>query len=171
MQQSAIKIAMEKGSASLEMSLAADGTLLIQIAGAWLLDSGAPTFDAFSSVLEKDKGMARAVYDASRLGDWDSAALSFLVQTSQALRKRGITEDRSGLPTGLQRLIALAQAVPERAGARSDDGEILMWGFRRAAVCAGVLAVMSLAWNFHNFTPRSSAELVADSAMNMGVEP
>lgn len=111
---------MEKGSARLEMSLAADGTLLIQIAGAWLLDRGAPTFDAFAPVLEKDKGMARAVYDASRLGDWDSAALSFLVQTSQALRNRGIAEDRSRLPTGLQRLIVLAQAVPERAGARSE---------------------------------------------------
>ncbi len=120
MQQSAIKIAMEKGSARLEMSLAVDGTLLIQLSGAWLLDSGAPTFDAFAPVLAKDRGTARAVYDASRLGDWDSAALSFLVQTSQALRNRGITEDRSGLPTGLQRLIALAQAVPERAGARSE---------------------------------------------------
>ena len=120
MQQSPIKMAMEKGSARLEASLAADGTLLIRLAGTWLLDSGAPTFDAFEAVFPKDKGMTRALYDASRLGDWDSAALSFLVQTSQALRNRGIAEDRSGLPTGLQRLIALAQAVPERAGARSE---------------------------------------------------
>jgi phospholipid/cholesterol/gamma-HCH transport system permease protein len=111
---------IQKGTAQLVTSRSAEGTLLIELAGAWLLDSGAPAFDAFGPALAKERGLTRAAYDASRLGDWDSAAISFLVQASQTLRSRGIAEDRSGLPIGLQRLIALAQAVPERAGARSE---------------------------------------------------
>jgi phospholipid/cholesterol/gamma-HCH transport system permease protein len=110
----------KKGRAELDMRIGADGTLLIALGGAWLLASGAPTFDSFEPMLANEKGYARAAYDSSRLGDWDSAAVSFLVQASETLRNRGIAEDRSGLPAGLQRLIALAQAVPERAGAKGD---------------------------------------------------
>jgi len=95
--------------------------LLIQLAGAWLLEGGAPTFDAFERALAAERGVTRAAYDTSGLGEWDSAAISFLVQTSQILRGRGIAEDRAGLPSGLQRLIALAQAVPERIGARAAE--------------------------------------------------
>jgi phospholipid/cholesterol/gamma-HCH transport system permease protein len=111
---------MKKGSAELDVHLSADGTLLIALGGAWLLASRPPTFDSFEPVLAREKGLTRVAYDASRLNDWDSAMVSFLVQASETLRGRGVVEDRSGLPTGLQRLIALAQAVPERAGARSE---------------------------------------------------
>jgi hypothetical protein len=33
-------------------------------------------------------------------------------------RARGVAVDRTGLPTGVQRLLALAEAVPENQGAR-----------------------------------------------------
>ncbi|MBV8772155.1 MAG: ABC transporter permease [Deltaproteobacteria bacterium] len=112
---------IQKGSATLGMTPTADGGGLIELAGPWLLESGAPTFDSFESALARRPELARVAYDASQLGDWDSAAVSFLVQTSRALHARGIVEDRSGLPSGLQRLIALAQAVPERAGARGVE--------------------------------------------------
>ncbi len=112
---------MEKRPPTLDTSLEANGNLRIRMAGSWLLDRGSPTFDAFVPVLSRGNAIVRAVYDGSALGDWDSAALSFLVQTSQALRDRGIAEDLSGLPQGLQRLLALAEAVPERAGARRED--------------------------------------------------
>ena len=114
-------IEIRKGSARLGMNRSGDGTLLIELAGGWLLESGAPTFDAIMSVLTQEQGLIRAAYDASGLVEWDSAAISFLVQTSQCLQSRGIAENRSGLPSGLQRLIALAQAVPERAGARGVE--------------------------------------------------
>jgi hypothetical protein len=58
-----------------------------------------------------------------------------------------------------------------RASLRSEVGEFYVLWFRRATIGAGLLAVASLAWNYHSFTPRSSAEMVADSAMSMGVEP
>jgi hypothetical protein len=58
-----------------------------------------------------------------------------------------------------------------RNSLQAESGEFLVMWFRRAAVCAGILAVASLAWNYHNLGPRSSVEIVADSDMSMGVEP
>ena len=58
-----------------------------------------------------------------------------------------------------------------RASLRSEGGEFYVLWFRRATICAGLLAVASLAWNHHSIDQRSSAEMVADSAMGMGVEP
>jgi phospholipid/cholesterol/gamma-HCH transport system permease protein len=115
---------MEIHPPTLATSLEANGSLHIQMAGSWLLSQGAPTFDTFAPVLAKGRTIVRAVYEASALGAWDSAALSFLVQTSQALREHGIPQDLSSLPTGLQRLLALAEAVPERAGARRETERV-----------------------------------------------
>jgi hypothetical protein len=53
----------------------------------------------------------------------------------------------------------------------NESSEFLVMWFRRATICAGILAIASLAWNYHNSDQRSSAELVADSAMSMGIEP
>jgi phospholipid/cholesterol/gamma-HCH transport system permease protein len=115
------QVDLQTGSARLGLGQSGPETLLIELAGAWLLESGTPTFDSIETVLVREPGLKRAAYDTSGLGDWDSAAISFLVQTSQRLRTRGIVEDRSGLPPGLQRLVALAQAVPERSGARAAE--------------------------------------------------
>ena len=54
---------------------------------------------------------------------------------------------------------------------RNEGGDFLVVWFRRATILAGILAVASLAWNYHNVSDRSSAEIVADSAMGIGVEP
>jgi hypothetical protein len=54
---------------------------------------------------------------------------------------------------------------------RNEGGDFLVVWFRRATVFAGILAVASVAWNYHNVSDRSSAEMVADSAMGIGVEP
>jgi len=109
---------VESSPAKFRMTRKSDGSLIVELAGNWLLETGAPTFHSFAPVFAREPGLARVVYDASNLGDWDSAAVSFLVQAGQALRERAIAEDRSQLPSGLQRLIALAQVVPERTGAR-----------------------------------------------------
>src|SRR5262249_38666809 len=106
---------IEKGSARLGVHLSTNGLLRIELAGGWVLATGTPTFESVAQILGKDRGFTRAVFDGKKLTAWDSAAIAFLVQTSQQLRSQGIAEDRSGLPAGLQRLIALAEAVPERS--------------------------------------------------------
>jgi len=46
--------------------------------------------------------------------------LIFLVQISELCRQRHIPMDRAGLPAGVKKLLALAEAVPERKGARRE---------------------------------------------------
>jgi len=136
-----------KGTAKLQFERReGGGTLLIELAGDWLLEGRPPTFEAMASALAEEPKPAQAAYETSDLGEWDSSAISFLVQTSQQLRTRGIVEDRSGLPSGLQRLIALAQAVPERAGARATpkrENLLARIGAAGIAVGSGALEYLS----------------------------
>jgi phospholipid/cholesterol/gamma-HCH transport system permease protein len=68
-----------------------------------------------------DSAPRRIVFDSTRLGAWDSGLLTFLMDLDAVCARRGIQMDRNGLPTGVQRLLALAAAVPERAGARQES--------------------------------------------------
>ncbi len=68
--------------------------------------------------------MPKAVaFDTSSLTSWDSGLISFLIQTSEFCRERGIDQNRDGLPNGLRRLVELAEAVPEKKGARSETAK------------------------------------------------
>jgi phospholipid/cholesterol/gamma-HCH transport system permease protein len=94
-----------------------DETVVIRLAGAWELATGLPSPDPVQRELAS--GRARAVaFDTRELRAWDSAVVTFLARVSEVCRERGIPLDRSGLPEGMQRLLRLAEAVPERAGVR-----------------------------------------------------
>ena len=92
----------------------------ICLAGPWHLNRDVPSFATIRRQLETSPPPLRITFDASRLTQWDSGLLSFLVETSQFCRSRGIDQDRTGLPKGLLRLLELAEAVPEKKGARSQ---------------------------------------------------
>ncbi len=96
---------------------ARDGTMVIRLAGTWDLATGMPSPDRLSQ--ELTTGAARAVtFDMRELRAWDSAVVTFLAGVTEVCRERGITMDRTGLPEGIQRLLRLAEAVPERPGVR-----------------------------------------------------
>src|SRR3954470_14350387 len=52
---------------------------------------------------------------------WDSVLIEFLCKFESLAEAKTIEVDRSGLPSGAVRLVALARAVPERRGARRDQ--------------------------------------------------
>jgi phospholipid/cholesterol/gamma-HCH transport system permease protein len=68
---------------------------------------------------ELGSGARRVAFDTSGLAAWDTTLLTFLAPLLAACRERGIEADLAGLPAGARRLLALAEAVPERAGARA----------------------------------------------------
>src|SRR6185436_9947121 len=68
--------------------------------------------------LEAAPQVRSVAFEARELISWDSSVLAFLVDISELCRKRGIAMDRDSLPAGLRRLLDLAEAVPEKAGAR-----------------------------------------------------
>jgi phospholipid/cholesterol/gamma-HCH transport system permease protein len=113
-------------NSQVSFTLAGDSTLNVQLCGAWQLRSGVPPATLVERELET--GRARSVsFDAGKLGSWDSSVLIFLVQISELCRQRQIPMDRAGLPAGVQKLLALAEAVPERKGARREltDASVL----------------------------------------------
>ena len=73
--------------------------------------------------LARHAGLSRIGFDGEGLGAWDSSILTFVVTASEVCRKRGLSIDLGGLPAGLRSLIGLAEAVPERSGARKDVEE------------------------------------------------
>lgn len=84
----------------------------------------------------------------------------------KAAARAGGAESRAATFTLEARVLASWRA------ARGDDGEVLLTWLRRAAICAGVLAVAGLAWNYHDLNHSGGDELaVADAAMRTGVEP
>lgn len=97
-----------------------DSTLTVRLCGAWKVHKGMPSGDVFARELEK-QSPRRVAFEAAGLGEWDSSVVSFLAQASEICHERGIEQDRAQLPDGLKRLLDLAEAVPEKKGARSES--------------------------------------------------
>jgi len=89
----------------------------VHLAGPWRLRAGQPVPGDVERAL--GSGTSRVTFDARNLAGWDSSLVTFLAQVLERCRGRGIAVDRSGLPAGVQRLLALAEAVPEKQGARA----------------------------------------------------
>ncbi len=98
----------------------ADATLVLQFSGEWRLRHGLPNTDSLERELKTNGQARRIAFETTDLGDWDSGLLSFLVRTIELSKAQGIEVDRAGLPSGVRRLLALAEAVPETKGARTD---------------------------------------------------
>lgn len=94
-------------------------TLMVRLAGGWHLRRDVPSASVVIRELGKAPPAVRVSFDASALTGWDSGLVSFVADVSESCRARGIAEDRSGLPAGVRRLLELAQAVPEKQGARA----------------------------------------------------
>jgi len=99
--------------------LVRDGELRIALAGRWYLGSDLPAAAAVLERIAAGSAIRRIVFDSDALDGWDSSLLTFLVQIIDRCAGQGIEVERGGLPEGVQRLLRLAYAVPERA----DDSE------------------------------------------------
>ncbi len=102
---------------------AQDGTLVIRLVGAWSLRSGIPSTTDVQGQVASTGNWRRVAFDARELTSWDSSVVTFLVKVSELCRQREIPMDREGLPIGVRKLLDLAEAVPERKGARREVTE------------------------------------------------
>jgi phospholipid/cholesterol/gamma-HCH transport system permease protein len=106
------------GTGSLSFEQKDNGELVVRLAGAWSLKGGLPSI----AEVERHIGAAtRLAFDAGELTSWDSSLLTFLAKVIELCRKNRAAVDRSGLPAGIRRLLELAEAVPERKGARRQE--------------------------------------------------
>jgi len=97
--------------------------ILIRLSGAWRLRGGLPSATLVQRELESSPQVRGVSLEARELTSWDSSVLTFLVEVSELCRQRGINIDRTGLPAGVRRLLELAEAVPEKKGARKEEVE------------------------------------------------
>jgi phospholipid/cholesterol/gamma-HCH transport system permease protein len=96
-----------------------DGTLVIRLAGHWSLRAGLPSTGPIEEVLAHEPKPPAVAFDAKDLLTWDSAVVTVVERIGQLCARSGIRVRRDELPDGLKRILALADAVPEKEGARA----------------------------------------------------
>ncbi len=89
--------------------------LNVRLRGDWTRAASIPPLDDFKGHLNETAAIR---FVASDLSSWDSVLLIFLRRIETQAKHAGVLVDYSGLPEGVQRLLALASAVPERQGAQ-----------------------------------------------------
>ena len=105
-------------TASLRIERPDDGTLIFALAGSWR--TSADRSAAAPALAEIGRSSPRRVIlRDDGLQAWDSALLVFVRAAAAQARLCGAAFDASHLPEGLRRLLALADAVPERTGPQS----------------------------------------------------
>jgi phospholipid/cholesterol/gamma-HCH transport system permease protein len=80
-----------------------------------------PPFEEVEKGLSVDPRPKKVQFETTRMGPWDSVFLTFLTKLQASCSQHQIAIVKEGLPPGVQRLLALAAAVPERKGARRED--------------------------------------------------
>ena len=95
--------------------------VLVRLSGAWRLRGGMASDAKLEQELARSPQPAHVAFEVQNLTHWDSSILTFLTNVSELCRQHGIAMDRAGLPAGVRRLLELAEAVPEKQGARKEE--------------------------------------------------
>lgn len=113
-------VAREKKSTHYEMSVerSNEETLLIRLVGNWETGSELPSVDKVREHLESGPRVRRVIFDTERLTRWDSGLLTFLLKVIDRCDQSKIAIEKKGLPKGVQSLLSLAAAVPEKKDAQ-----------------------------------------------------
>ena len=92
--------------------------LEVDIIGDWLLDSQIPDLDLILAQFGDGTQFNQLVFSTESLGRWDSLLMTELIKLITYSEEKGISVDTKTLPSGIQGLLGLVSAVPERAGVR-----------------------------------------------------
>ncbi|TMA87625.1 MAG: ABC transporter permease [Deltaproteobacteria bacterium] len=135
----------------LEYARRPDGTLRVALGGDWKLARGIPAPKGLVEEIEKSPFPMKLVFQTDVLAGWDSGLLTFLRSVLSRCAQLGVEVDRQGLPEGVRRLLALASAVPARAGRRGSEPEPVLARVGNAAIawwiaCRDMLAFIGEAF-------------------------
>ena len=98
-----------------------ESTLALALAGDWVLDADTPSLEPLLKQMLKDSSINRLVFSTDALGRWDSLLMTDLIRIIDRGVHQGIEVDISTLPEGIQGLLSLVYAVPERLDAKRHD--------------------------------------------------
>src|SRR5262245_47325074 len=100
-------------------SRSTDGTLVLRMSGSWKMQDRLPAAEVAREIAT-EPGTRRLAFDTSGITAWDTGLLTFVGKLAEIETAAGMDVDHSGLPQGVERLLALAAAVPERKTGRDD---------------------------------------------------
>lgn len=106
--------------AHIHLAPAAQGVLTLRLGGHWTQDAHCEPPETVLAALSQPE-LQRLVIQAPELLAWDSRLPSYLLKIAAHCQNHGIDFDVSALPDGVQKLLHLALAVPERSGARRHE--------------------------------------------------
>ena len=92
--------------------------ICLRLSGNWRFEDDIQPIAPLLLQIEKHPDCRQLRFQSDELGKWDSGLMTFLVRLIDSCQQRQIEVDRAGLPQGVQKLLKLAFAVPERKGAR-----------------------------------------------------
>ncbi len=98
------------------------GVVIVEIAGDWLGRTALPDVGP----LEKELAAGRVSaleFEAKQLGRWDSALMARILAIDDWCAKANVEFRAKTLPGGLAKLIALAEAIPEKKDAAREDAK------------------------------------------------
>jgi len=132
---------MSRGG-DLELDRPTADTLRVRLTGAWQLHERLPSADVIEHALGQGRDLRRIVFDVSGLAAWDTGLVSFVLHVLRCAERRGVIVDPEGLPRGVNRLIALARAVPEKllVGQTGRPAWLTRVGFATLAVSEAALS-------------------------------
>ncbi len=98
-----------------------ENTLALALAGDWVLDADTPSLEPLFAKMLKSSTVKRLVFSTQALGHWDSLLMTDLIRVIDHGNQQGIEVDTTTLPEGIQGLLNLVYAVPERLDAKRQD--------------------------------------------------
>lgn len=144
-------------------------TLGVRLTGQWTLHATLPSLEAVHTALAARPQVRRLTFETQKLADWDSVLLTFLLKLRDMCAQRRVEFDQTGLPQGVQRLLALATAVPEHhEGQRAGGRESLV-----VQIGTGALAITAAMHGFFTFLGQlalACIQLVRGRARFRGVD-
>jgi phospholipid/cholesterol/gamma-HCH transport system permease protein len=97
-----------------------DATLTVRMSGEWKLGRQLPQGEEFRRQIESAGTVSRITFDTQAMTGWDSGLITFLIHIIEIGSEMHVPVEKDGLPAGVQRILALASAVPEKKGIRME---------------------------------------------------
>lgn len=94
--------------------------LLIRLAGDWRQRSTLPSLEPLKRELSAGSAPAAVEFDSSDLAGWNTRILAFLSRCVELCKASNVAVRSEALPPGIQNLLRLAEAVPEKKDARRE---------------------------------------------------
>ena len=101
-----------------------DSTMTVRLSGEWKSGRQLPQGEGFRRQIESAGMVSRITLDTKAVTGWDSGLIIFLLDIIEIGSEMHIPVEKEGLPAGVQRLLVLASAVPERKGVRRETAKI-----------------------------------------------